>query len=77
MVVTDLNMPGLAGLRWLGHLRGAHPDVVCVAYSSHIESIGEDEVRRLVHAMVEKPAAPSELLSQLEHTLMGYQPRSA
>jgi hypothetical protein len=50
---------------------------VCVAYSSHIESIGEDEVRRLVHVVVDKPAAPSELLEHLERTLLGYQPRSA
>ena len=66
LIVTDLNMPGLAGLSWLGHLRGAHPELMCVVYSSHIESIGEDEVRRLVHALVEKPAAPSELLREID-----------
>lgn len=64
-VITDLDMPNLAGLAWLATLRREHPQLLCVTHSSQLESFGEDEVRRLSHATFEKPAHAHALLAEL------------
>jgi DNA-binding NarL/FixJ family response regulator len=64
-VITDLHMPGLSGTEWLTRLRREHPETLCVVHSSQIESFGEDEVRRLVHAAFGKPTSPQKLIDGL------------
>ncbi|MGC4091821.1 MAG: response regulator [Polyangiaceae bacterium] len=65
-VITDLHMPGLSGIDWLVRLRTEHPNLLCVVHSSQLEAFGEDEVIRLSHVALAKPARPQELLDALE-----------
>lgn len=65
-VITDLQMPGVSGVEWLRQLRRAHPQLPCLVHSSQLESFGEDEVRRLAHATLAKPASLPMLLDALQ-----------
>lgn len=66
VAVTDLQMPVHDGVSLLGRLKEEHPTLMRVIHSSHVESLAQDQLQELAHAVVAKPSRPEELLEVLE-----------
>ncbi len=69
VMITDLEMPGLSGLELVVQVRSEYPTTLCVVHSSHLESVGEEIVRRLAHFGLEKPMSPQRLVEVVEGAL--------
>jgi CheY-like chemotaxis protein len=66
VAVTDLQMPVHDGVSLLGRLKAEHPTLMRVIHSSHVESLEQDQLQDLAHAVVAKPGRPEELIEVLE-----------
>lgn len=66
VAVTDLHMPVLDGLSFLGRLKAEHPTLMRVIHSSHVESLTPEQSQELAHAVLAKPGRPDELVVVLE-----------
>jgi CheY-like chemotaxis protein len=66
VAVTDLHMPVHDGLELLRRLKTEHPTLMRVIHSSHVESLGQDQVQEVAHAVLAKPSRPDELVAVLE-----------
>ena len=69
VVVTDLEMGRVSGADLLRILARDNPSIGRVVHSSHIEPSQMDELRHLVHAALEKPARPGDVLVAVEQVL--------
>jgi len=66
VMVTDLSMPDVDGIRLLGIVRERYPEVVRVVHSAHIESFVPQLRGDLCHELLGKPAGATELVGTLE-----------
>jgi CheY-like chemotaxis protein len=72
VVVTDIQMPGMSGVELSARIREEHPDVPIVLITGYASELTEAEVRAAgVHAVVRKPFALHQLLSQIRGALAG------
>lgn len=71
VVVTDLEMGRVSGADLLRILARDYPSVRRVVHSSHTEASQMHDLRQVVHAVLEKPARPGELLEAVETVLRG------
>lgn len=71
VVVTDLEMGRVSGADLLRILARDYPAVRRVVHSSHTEASPMHDLRQMVHAVLEKPARPGELLEAVERVLRG------
>ncbi len=69
VVVTDLEMGRVSGADLLRILARDYPAVRRIVHSSHTEASQMHDLRQLVHAVLEKPARPGELLEAVEMVL--------
>jgi DNA-binding NarL/FixJ family response regulator len=68
-VVTDLEMGRVSGADLLRILARDYPAVLRVVHSSHNGPSQMDELRHLVHASLDKPARPGDVLEAVERGL--------
>lgn len=69
VVVTDLEMGRVSGADLLRILARDYPAVRRIVHSSHTEASQMHDLRQMVHAVLEKPARPGELLEAVEMVL--------
>ncbi len=66
VVVTDLQMPGIGGVKLLERLKLEHPTSMRVVHSSHVESLSSVQAEELAHAVINKPGHADELTFLLD-----------
>ncbi|MCU0821926.1 MAG: response regulator [Spirochaetes bacterium] len=70
IVITDLKMPGMSGMDILDHIKKGYPGmrvIMMTGYSTAANA--EESLRRGASGYIQKPFAPSELLSVIVETL--------
>jgi two-component system response regulator YesN len=66
ILVSDLSMPGMGGLEFLGVVRARYPRTRRLVYSAHTDRCGGSSLSGLASAALAKPARPEALLAMLE-----------
>lgn len=69
VAVTDLHMPVHDGIELLRRLKTEHPTLMRVIHSSHVESLTQNQIHELAHAVLAKPGRADELVALLEWAL--------
>jgi DNA-binding NtrC family response regulator len=70
IVITDLKMPGMSGMDILDYIKKGYPGmrvIMMTGYSTAANA--EESLRRGASGYIQKPFAPSELLSVIVETL--------
>ena len=72
VIVTDMSMPGVDGLKALKMLKKENPDVKVILLTMHLESVFVDEAFRAgASGYVVKYSAPAELTAAIRAALEG------
>jgi DNA-binding NtrC family response regulator len=69
VLVTDLQMPEMDGLTLLAIARDRFPRTVRVIHSSQIGTIEKDELSKLAHRIISKPARAADISDVLNWAL--------
>ena len=69
VVITDLQMPAGGGRAVLDTLIEHHPQTGRIVHASQLESSDASQIRKLAHAVLEKPATESEIIDAIEASL--------
>ncbi len=69
IVITDLKMPGMSGMEILEYVRDRRPDIQVIMITGYSTAANaEESLRKGAADYIQKPFAPSELLSVVIET---------
>lgn len=71
LVVTDMTMPGMSGLRLMEKIKAIRPDIPVIITSGYSDLIDEVDLRRMKPATFLKKPYTMDILSRTIHEIMG------